>query len=457
MSDNTPSGGTSGSGLLPEQFWHHYQRYPYLLARLALLAVMLFGLLAVVRSVENVLFPLLTSLLLAYVFDPVVDWFEERGYRRTTGIVLLLGLGAVLIAVFVLFLWPTVAHIVGSVGERFPKLIDLARNDLIPWVETTFNIAVPANFSVVMEQYGETVRSQLPQLAKSASQWVGGLWTRTGAVLTSLINLVLIPVLTFYFLRDFDDMKATAATFIPVRHRDFIIGRLTKADEVIGAWIRGQIEVAVILGVLYAIGLGIVFGWMGAGLMTGVAVGMMAGLLNFVPYLGFMIGFLLSVAIVLIDWAGWVPLVAVLAVFAFVQALEGWVITPRIVGEKVGMSPVTVILVLLIGGEVLGLLGVVLAIPVAGAIGVLLPDLVHWYKSSNFFTGELDDPDRPTSAAGVAVGLVDAVSDAVDDITDPDHPTGAPPRPDGSNKAPAAEEPEAEEAEPEEPEAPEEE
>lgn len=390
-----PHPDIEGSGLKASQVWYHYRRYPYMLARLVLLAVGILGLVAVMRSVENVLFPLFSSLLLAYIFDPVIDWFEERGYRRDTGILLLLGIGGVFIAIFVLFLWPTVAHIIGSMGEQFPKLIDLARNDLIPWVEATFNVTVPANFSSVMTDYGETLRAQLPQLAKSATRLLDGLWSRTGTVLTSLLNLVLIPVLTFYFLRDFDLMKDAAGDFVPVRHRDWLFTRLRKADEVIGAWIRGQLEVALILGVLYAIGLAVVFGLMGAGVMTGVAVGMMAGLLNFIPYFGFMVGFLLSIMIVLIDWAGWVPLVGVLIVFGLVQALEGWVITPRIVGEKVGMSPVTVILVLLVGGEVLGLLGVLLAIPVAGAIGVLLPDIIAWYRSSNFFTGELDtSPDE---------------------------------------------------------------
>ncbi len=386
----------AGSGLAPHQVWHYYRRYPYLLARLVLVAVGLFGLIAVMRSVENVLFPLFTSLLLAYIFDPLVDRFEARGYRRDVGILLLLALGGVCIAILVLFLWPTVAHIVDSIGTRFPHLIDAVRNDLVPWVETTFNVTVPANFDAVMSQYGETLRAQLPGLVRSATQWAGSLWSRTGAVLASLLNLVLIPILTFYFLRDFDLMKAAAGDFVPLRHRDFLFSRLHRADEVIGAWIRGQLEVAAILGMLYAVGLAVVFGAMGAGVMTGVAVGMMAGLLNFIPYFGFAVGFALSIAIVLIDWAGWLPLLGVLAVFGVVQALEGWVITPRIVGEKVGMSPVTVILVLLVGGEVLGLLGVVLAIPVAGAIGVLLPDIVAWYKASNFYTGALDTSEAHT-------------------------------------------------------------
>lgn len=395
-----------GSGLTPTQLWNRYQRYPFQLAKFVLIGAALLGLYALVQTIESVLFPVLVSLLLAYVADPLVDAFENRGYGRTTAIVLLLillGLGA---AVFVLFLYPTIAHLIASVVERLPKLIDLVRLDALPWLERTFGFAAPQSISDVIHDYGNTVRAQLPTLAKGVSGWVAGLWGQTGAVVASLLNLVLIPVLTFYFLRDFDRMKAHAQGFIPLPQRPFILDRLGKADAVIGAWLRGQIEVAFILGVLYAIGLGAVFGWMGAGVMTGVAVGMMAGLLNFIPYFGFLVGFLLSIGIVLIDWSGWPPLAAVLAVFAVVQGLEGWVITPRIVGEKVGMSPVTVILVLLIGGELLGLLGVVLAIPVAGAIGVLLPDLIDWYRSTEFFTGEAPLDTEPDDASdGTAAPL----------------------------------------------------
>jgi predicted PurR-regulated permease PerM len=380
----------SGSGLAPQQVWHHYRRYPYLLSRLALGAVVVALVYIGLQAVESVLFPVLVSLLLAYALDPAIDRLEARGWQRTTGILLFLVVGAVGVLVFLLFLYPTIAHLIGSVGERFPALIDLVRNDLLPWIERVSGQTLPASMSAVMDQYGESLRGQLPALAKRVSTFLAGLWTSGGSAAASLLNLVLVPVLTFYFLRDFDQMKAAAAEFIPVAHRAFLMDRLRKADEVIGAWIRGQLEVAVILGVLYAVGLGTVFWWMGAGLMTGVAVGMTSGLLNFIPYLGFLVGFILSFAIVLIDWAGPVPVVLTALVFIVVQALEGWVITPRIVGEKVGMSPVTIILVLLVGGELLGLLGVVLAIPVAGAVGVLLPDIIDWYKRSNFFTGQLD-------------------------------------------------------------------
>jgi predicted PurR-regulated permease PerM len=241
-----------------------------------------------------------------------------------------------------------------------------------------------------MAEYGETVQGQIPGVAAGISAWLVSLWSKTGAIVASALNLVMIPVFTFYFLRDFDIMRLATIEYIPLAHRDFILSRATKMDDVVGAWFRGQVEVAVILAVLYALGLGIVFGLMGVGVTAGISIGILTGLLNIVPYFGFAIGFVLSLSVVLLEWSGVAPLVGVLAVFAIVQGLEGYIITPRIVGEKVGLSPVVVIIVLLLGGEVLGLIGILLAIPVAGIVRVLLPDLVEMYKSSHFYTGKID-------------------------------------------------------------------
>ena len=397
---NLPKPSAEGSGLSLAQLWHHYTRYPYLLAKIGLAAVIVVLSYIALNTVEAVLFPVLVSLLLAYVLDPAIDWFEHRGMARSSGILLFLVLGAIGLLVFVLFLYPTIAHLLVAVGEKFPPLLDLLRTDAIPWIEATFSIQVPANLSVAMTEYGETLQAQVPRVAKSVSAWVGSAWTKTGSIVASLMNVVMIPVFTFYFLRDFDLMKAKAETFIPLPQKPWILSRLRGADEVVGAYIRGQIEVATILAVLYATGLAIVFGFMGVGVTSGIAVGLLTGLLNVVPYFGFIIGILLSTAIVLIEWSGWWPLMGVALVFGVVQGLEGYVITPRIVGEKVGLSPVAVILVLLLGAEILGLLGVVLAIPLAGAFGVVLPDIIRVYKTSNFYTGvvDLDGPEtEPTT------------------------------------------------------------
>ncbi len=382
--------GALGSGLGLAQLWHYYRRYPYILSRLVLIVVVLVALYVVLQSVESVLFPILVSMFVAYLLDPVIDWFEDHGVRRTVAIGLFLGLGFWGFVAFILILYPTIAHEISSISERFPRLMLAIQTEGIPWIEATFDYKVPADFSALVAEYGETAQGHLPGVAKGVTTWLVGLWSKTGAIVASALNLVMIPVFTFYFLRDFDEMRLAAVEYIPLRQRDFILSRISMMDQVVGAWFRGQVEVAAILAVLYAIGLGIVFGAMGVGVTAGISIGILTGILNIVPYFGFAIGFVLSLSMVLLEWSGWAPLIGVLVVFGAVQALEGYVITPRIVGEKVGLSPVVVIIVLLLGGEVLGILGVLLAIPIAGIARVLLPDLVAMYKGSHFYTGDID-------------------------------------------------------------------
>src|SRR5690554_1942053 len=158
-------------------------------------------------------------------------------------------------------------------------------------------------------------------------------------------------------------------------------------DVAVGQWFRGQLQVAGILAVLYSVGLGIVFAIFGLDVQSGIVIGVLTGLLNVVPYFGFAIGSILAVLVVLIDWSGWGPLIAVGIVYGVIQTAESYLITPKIVGEKVGLNPVTVIIVLLIGGQIGGLLGVLLAIPVSGAFKVILPDLLAMYERNSFFTG----------------------------------------------------------------------
>lgn len=376
------------SGRSPTEAWYAYERYPYLLARLVLIAVGVLGVYALFHSVDAVLFPVLASLLIAYLLDPVVDRLEARGWTRTRAIIMLLLVGFGALGLFLVFLVPTLIGQIGRVVEGAPGLVRQIQTDFIPWVQQQTGMELPASASAAISEYGATLQSQIPTVAKALTQATGSLVSGIGSVAASLINAVMIPLFTFYFLRDFDKMRLAVAGYLPVRNRDFLISRIQKVDEVVGAWFRGQVEVALILGVLYAIGLGPVFGWAGVGVAAGIAVGVLAGVLNIIPYFGFAVGFVLSILMVLLQGAGLMPLLAVGGVFAVVQGLEGWVITPRIVGDKVGLSPVVVIIALLVGQELLGLAGVLLALPIAGALRVLMPDVIAYYQATSLYTGE---------------------------------------------------------------------
>ena len=367
--------------------WRRYTRYPFLLAKFVLFAGIAAAVYWSLSSVGNVLFPVVFSFILAYLLDPLIDWFEERGIKRTLGIVVVIfsGLGAV--ALFALFLYPTIVSQVQKVVEQIPKLIELIQTKTIPWVERTFDYKLPATISEGVQKYGESLTNYLPTLAQRAGTWLTDIATGTGAFVAWLLNLVMIPIFSFYFLRDFDHIRLKFHEFIPEHRRNVVLDRLGKMDEVIGEWVRGQMQVAGMLAVLYAIGLSIAFSLADIDINSGIAIGILSGLLNFIPYFGVFVGIILSVLIVVINWSGFVPLLAVGLVFVIVQSLEGYLITPKIVGEKVGLSPVTVIIVLLIGGELYGLTGILIAIPIFGALKVLFPDIVRYYKKTPFFTG----------------------------------------------------------------------
>lgn len=413
-----------GSGLTPEQHWLKYGRYPWLLAKVVLWLLIGTGILFALRSIENVLFPVFFAMLLAYLLDPAVDWFEARGFSRTTGIASFLAIGGAGIALVVLFVYPTVAHILNRIVDGIPKLVDLFETQALPFVREQLGVEVPDNLRAILQEYGDTLKNALPSLARTLTGAASDLLSRTGSIAGTVVDAVLVPVLTFYFLRDFDKMRLAAVDYLPTHNRTWLLDRVAKMDEVVGAWFRGQVEVAAVLAVLYALGLGLTFGISGIGFTSGVAIGLLAGLLNVIPYFGFFVGFVMATLLTLLDWTGWGPLIGVVATFAIVQALEGYVVTPRVVGEKVGLSPVVVIIALLLGGELLGPLGVVLALPLAGIFRVLLPDLVAWYRDSDLYTGVLRRTDAEALVVAGAPGGVQREEGGARDAGGPERSGG---------------------------------
>ncbi len=367
--------------------WEQYGRYPYLLAKMLFYGILIAGLVWSITAIGSIAFPLFLSLLLAYLLDPTVDQMERRGLSRTLAITILMIVGLAVTTVFSLFLYPTLTTQISKVSEHAPNILDKVQTDFVPWVEQTFHIALPPTLAEAFDRYGSEITEAFPSAAQKVGTWVTGLLSGTGVLVASLLNLVMIPIFTFYFLRDFDKGRLSVVRFIPSQRREFVISRLMLMDVAVGQWFRGQLQVAGILAVLYGVGLAIVFGIFGLDIQSGIVIGVLTGLLNVVPYFGFAIGSILALLVVLIDWSGWGALIAVGIVYGVIQTAESYFITPKIVGEKVGLNPVTVIIVLLIGGHIGGLLGVLLAIPISGAIKVILPDILAMYERNSFFTG----------------------------------------------------------------------
>lgn len=337
-------------------------------------AVLVVGYL-VLRAIAPVMAPVLVSFLLAYFLDPVIDAFERRRVNRSLAIVVVAGGALAALVTLIVVIVPTVAGEIRASVTDLPSALSERYESLKVLLLERFDLDIDARLREASSDLAAAAQSAATAIAMAARDSV-----------VSLLNLVLIPVFTFYFLRDFDALKVKPLALVPERHQAAVISRAGKMDLVVGEWIRGQVQVALILAVLYAIGLSLV------GLKLGAAIGIVAGLLNIVPYLGGAIGIGLSVIMALIH-GDTTQLIGVGVVFFVVQMLEGYLITPRLVGEKVGMSPVTVMIVLLLGGSLFGFFGMLLSIPAVAAGSVLADDVLAWYRQTPWYRGA--EPGAP--------------------------------------------------------------
>lgn len=340
---------------------------------IALVLLTLFG--WVLGRLAPVLTPIFVSLLIAYFLDPLIDRFEEKKVSRTLAMAFVATAALLAGAVFAWVVVPTLAREIGTALTRLPEQVDENWDSLRVMLQERFGRDLDMEATRIAEG-----------LATQAQAAIGGVLQSMLDSVNTLLNLVLVPVFTFYFLRDFDRLKMLPLELVPPRHRTVVLDKASAMDAVVGEWVRGQIQVALILAVLYAVGLGLI------GLKLGVFIGLFAGVLNIVPYLGGAIGIGLSLLMALIYGDDPVQMMILVAVvFAVVQGLEGYLITPRLVGEKVGMSPVMVMAVLLVGGSLFGFFGLLLSIPAVAAGTVIARDVFDVYRTSSFFQRDADE------------------------------------------------------------------
>ncbi len=351
----------------------------------------LFGLVLVVSAsylvaqLKEILIPVVISLLLAYLLDPMIDWFEAKGVSRTLAIVILLLGIMVALAAVVLLLIPLLGSEVASFANRVPQFVARIKSQAIPWVEHTLHVTVPRTTTELADSLGYSLQELARQSVKPLRGLAGKAMQGAYYVLMVLGSLLLIPFLTFFFLRDFDKMASTIRGLIPVRHRPWADKTREDIDKTLSGWIRGQLLVMVVLGTLYSIGYSLV------GIPLALLIGMLTGLMAFIPYLGAATGFLLALTMAFLDWNGWGQVAGVVGTFGTVQVIDALFVTPNILGHETGMSPAVVVLALLVFGKLFGFVGVLLAVPVAGVIHVLLARTAAAYRHSAFYLA--DSPD----------------------------------------------------------------
>lgn len=337
--------------------------------------------LAALFLLRGVLLPFVAGMAVAYLLDPICDRLESWGLSRTlattvlTVAFLILGLAAFLLLV------PVLAGQAVSLLERLPGYVETLRGQfalLLAVVEARVDPAMLAQ-----------VEGALAGSAARLVSWVTGLLGQVisgGVALANLISLLVItPVVAFYLLRDWDKIVERVDSWLPRRHAETIREQIRAVDATLAGFLRGQGTVCLILAVYYGLGLSL------AGLDFGLVIGLVAGLLSFVPYVGAIVGLLLSVGLALVQFDAWPPIAIVAAVFVLGQVVEGNFLTPKLVGESVGLHPVWIIFALLAGAALFGFVGLLLAIPAAAVVGVGVRFSLGRYLASAYFHGPGDD------------------------------------------------------------------
>ena len=326
-----------------------------------------------------VLMPFAVAAMFAYLGDPLADRLERLGMGRTLAVsvvffvLLLVSVGALLLLI------PLISRQVDNLVQSLPHYVDWIRNTALPWLQTKLRLD-PNAFDT--DRLIAQIKDHLGSLGGAVSTVLGKV-TRSGlGVIAWMTNLVLIPVVAFYLLRDWDRLVAWIDDMLPRSIQPTIAHLAHESDLVLGAFVRGQLLVMLALGIFYGAGLSLL------GLSVGPLIGMVAGLLSFVPYLGFIVGFGSALIAVLVQYGDVTHLALVVVVFVIGQLLEGYVLVPRLVGEKIGLHPVAVIFAVLAGGYLCGFLGILLALPAASVILVVLRYLSQRYRHSGLYTDE---------------------------------------------------------------------
>jgi len=324
-----------------------------------------------------VLTPFLFAALLAYLGDPLIDRFEARKIPRSWAVTLVFGVILFSLLLLLLFLIPVLTHQFKGLIQRLPAHIDWFQTHILPWLRDHLGIE-PESLSL------HNLQTQLIAFAQDMGDMAGGLLesfrASSTALFTWLANLILVPVVTFYLLRDWDLLVARIRDLLPRRIEPMVSALARESDEVIGAFLRGQVIVMIALGVLYATGLAVI------GLDFSLLIGMLAGLVSFVPYLGLITGILVASIAALLQFHSLFSLIPVFVVFGIGQLISDFLLTPKLVGDRIGLHPVAVLFAVLAGGHLFGFFGILLALPAAAVIAVLLRHAQDEYLKSMFYS-----------------------------------------------------------------------
>lgn len=339
---------------------------------------------------RGVMLPFVAGMAVAYFLDPACDWLEKKGSSRMVATTFITA-GFFLVAALLLVLLAPLAF--GQIVELFEKIPQYAA-------------AVPDKIAPLLErlepyigkdgvaEFLTTLKASTGDAVKWLARLAGGLINQLEALANLMSLLVITPIVSFYLLRDWDHLVAKVDSWLPRAHVETIREQFREIDRTLAGFVRGQVTVCVILGCFYGIGLSLV------GLDFGFIVGFGTGLVSFVPFFGMLVGFVVGMGLAVAQFDSWLPVGLVAAVFVAGQIIEGNFLTPKMVGERVGLHAVWVIFALLACGALFGFVGILLAVPVAAVVGVLVRFGMGRYLESPLYLADGPPPDRDGGEGG---------------------------------------------------------
>ena len=324
---------------------------------------------------RSVLLPFVAGIILGYLFDPWVSFLEKKRINRTLATFL------VMFTAILVFI-PIVAVLINLIDEqlaRFIKIVPVYMTTIIKKIEPTI-IDLQTKFpSFDLQTAANSIQNSLSENSKYISVFLKKIVSKSFALFNLLSLLMITPVVTFYMLRDWDRFVAKVDSLLPRKSKKSIRKQAKEIDRTLAGFIRGQLSVCLLLGAYYGLGLYFV------GLDLGIIIGLLAGILSFIPYVGSITGFALSLLMATAQFNDGYHIALVIVVFLFGQFLEGNFLTPKLVGNSVGLHPVWIMFSLLAGGVLLGFLGLLIAVPTAAVIGVLIHHAIENYKHSGLY------------------------------------------------------------------------
>lgn len=336
----------------------------------------------IIYAAPSVFLQLFISFAIAYILNPAVSRLEKYGLSRLVSIVIVFSIASLATFLFASLIITSIGNEFSSVQINLPEYTNRIYNLIPDALKSYLGIATPQSLASTLDSITDQAKNAAPALIKPFLLMLKKAFSSSIGFILSILGYAIIPVYLFYLLADLPQLKQFIASFIPDRYQNKYQQTLEEIDSVLSGFIRGQLLVCAILAVLYSIGLYMI------GIDLAIAIGMLAGITFIIPYVGTIIGIILSVAMALLKFHDLLHPLLCLGWFTLVQLLEGMIITPKIVGNTVGLHTLVALIALFLGGQLLGIMGMLLAIPIAAVLQVFLRSIAAYYRSTSFFQGE---------------------------------------------------------------------